>query len=47
MEIKIDKEKINRAVHACSFKNLSELELKSEFTEGVIDRKTGKKKKIL
>ena len=29
-----------------SFKNLSELELKSDFTESVIDKKTGKKKKF-
>ena len=46
MEIKIDEEKINRAVHSCSFKNLSELELKSDFAESVIDKKTGKKKKF-
>ena len=46
MEIKIDEEKINRAVHSCSFKNLSELELKSDFAESVIDKKKGKKKKF-
>ena len=46
MKLKIDKRKIDKAIHSCSFKNLSKLELKSEFMESTIDKKTGERKKF-
>ena len=39
-------QKIQKSIQSCSFKNLSDLEIKSDFSESVIDRKTGKKKKF-
>ena len=46
MNLKINSEKIQKSIQSCSFKNLSDLEIKSDFSESVIDRKTGKKKKF-
>ena len=46
MNIKIDKDKIEKAINSTSFKNLSELETKYGFEESVIDKKTGKNKKF-
>ena len=46
MNLKINTEKIQKSIQSSSFKNLSELETKSDFPESVIDRKTGKKKKF-